>query len=170
MGLVATGIPIFIVGLLLAIPTKPYYGATPENEWAHYIQPYLPAWAIPSPDGDAVRHFYEGLPAGAPVPYGAWLGPLLWWLSLIFAVYFLCFCLVVILRRQWVEHERLAFPITEVPRLLIETSEGSCLPPILRARPSGLSRTPRAPARRPIRSWRDNTPGRGEPRANPVQE
>jgi len=31
MGLVASGIPIFMVGLLLAIPSKPYYGATPEN-------------------------------------------------------------------------------------------------------------------------------------------
>jgi len=134
MGLVATGIPIFIVGLLLAIPSKPYYGATPENEWAQYIQPYLPNWAIPSPDGDAMRHFYEGLPSGMPIPYEAWLAPLGWWLSLIFAVYFICFCIVVILRRQWVEHERLVFPVTEVPRLLTEEREGAALPPIMQDR------------------------------------
>jgi hypothetical protein len=134
MGLVATGIPIFIVGLLLAIPSKPYYGATVENEWAHYIQPYVPAWAIPSPEGRAVRYFYEGLPSGAEIPYGAWAGPLLWWLSLIFAVYFACFCLVVILRRQWVEHERLAFAVTEVPRLLTQTEPGRVLPAICRTR------------------------------------
>ncbi len=134
MGLVATGIPIFIVGLLLAIPSKPFYGATPENGWAHYIQPYLPPWAIPGPEGNAVRYFYEGLPSGASIPYSAWAGPLCWWLSLIFAVYFLCFCIVVILRRQWVEHERLSFPVAEVPRLLIEAQEGRALPPILRAR------------------------------------
>ena len=135
MGLVATGIPIFIVGLLLAIPTKPYYGATPENQWADYIQPYLPAWAIPNPDGDAARFFYEGLPSGAPIPWGAWAGPLLWWLSLIFAVYFLCFCLVVILRRQWVDNERLAFPVTEVLRLLSESRPGAALPAIMYSRP-----------------------------------
>ena len=134
MGLVASGIPIFMVGLLLAIPSKPYYGATPENEWASFVQPYLPEWAIPNPQGEAMRWFYEGMPRGEVIPYDAWIGPLFWWLSLIFAVYFACFCLVVILRRQWMEHERLTFPVTEVPRLLTEESESSSLPQILQSR------------------------------------
>ncbi|MEW6753071.1 MAG: DUF6785 family protein, partial [Candidatus Latescibacterota bacterium] len=81
----------------------------------------------------AMRYFYEGLPADTPLPLGAWLRPMLWWLSLILVVYFVCFCLVVVLRRQWVQHERLVFPITEVPRLLAE--EGNpCLPPIVQSR------------------------------------
>ncbi len=134
MGLVASGIPIFVAGYLLAVISKPYYGATPENEWAAYLHPYLPHWAIPSPDHQAMRYFYEGLPADQPLPLGAWLGPLGWWLSLILAIYLVCLCLVVILRRQWVEHERLAFPLTEVPRLLLEQSPGNPLPPILRTR------------------------------------
>lgn len=134
MGLVATGIPVFIVGLLLAIPTKPYYGATPENQWADYIQPYLPTWAIPSPDGNAVRFFYEGLPSGGTIPWGAWAGPLTWWLSLVFSVYFLCFCVVVILRRQWVDNERLAFPVAEVPRLLTESQPGRALPAVMNSK------------------------------------
>jgi len=120
MGLVVSGIPIFIVGTWLAIISSPYYAATPENEWAGYIQPYLPDWAIPSPGGDAMRWFYEGMPSGQNMPLGAWLGPLGWWLSLILTVYFVCFCLVVILRRQWIVHERLIFPLTEMPRVLIE--------------------------------------------------
>ena len=134
MGLVASGIPNFMVGFMLAIVSKPYYGATPENGWAGYIQPYLPEWAIPSPEGDAMRFFYEGLPQGGAIPWGVWLGPLIWWLGLIFAVYFLCFCVVVVLRRQWMDNERLVFPITEVPRLLTEVEAGSALPPILRSR------------------------------------
>ena len=133
MGLVASGIPIFMVGLLLSIPSKPYYGATPENGWDADIQPFLPDWAIPSPEGGAMRYFYEGLPQGAAIPWDAWLGPLAWWLGLVLAIYFLCFCVVVILRRQWMEHERLVFPVTEVPRLLTE-DDGSSLPPILRSR------------------------------------
>ncbi len=116
----------------MAILSLPYDGATPENEWAEYIQPYLPHWAIPSPDRQAMRYFYEGLPAGHPLPWGAWLAPLGWWLSLILAIYLVCFCLVVILRRQWVERERLVFPLTEVPRLLLE--EGAPLPPLFRSR------------------------------------
>ena len=133
MGLAASGIPIFMVGLLLSIPTKPYYGATPENGWAGLIQPFLPEWAIPSPDGEAMRYFYEGLPRGAVIPWDAWLGPLAWWLALVLAIYYLAFCIVVILRRQWMDHERLVFPVTEVPRLLAE-DDGSALPPIVRTR------------------------------------
>ena len=133
MGLVTSGIPIFIVGTLLSIPSKPYYGATPENQWAVFLQPYLPEWIIPSPDSDAMRYFYEGSPRGMPVPFDAWLGPLAWWLSIIFAVYFLSFC-VVVMRRQWVDNERLVFPVTEVPRLLAEDQPGRSLPPILDSR------------------------------------
>lgn len=126
MGLVVTGIPVFILGTLIALIASPYYAATPENDWAGYIQPYLPSWAIPQPVGDSLRWFWEGLPAGQPFPLGVWLGPLWWWLSLIGAVYFVCLCLVVLLRRQWVEQERLIFPLTEMPRLLIE-EEGGCI-------------------------------------------
>jgi len=133
MGLAASGIPIFMVGLLLSIPSKPYYGATPENGWISLIQPYLPNWAIPSPDGEAMRFFYEGMPRGASIPWDAWLVPLAWWFALILAIYYLSFCIVVILRRQWMDHERLVFPVTEVPRLLAE-SDGGALPPVMRTR------------------------------------
>ena len=135
MGLVVSGMPIFMVGIILAIISKPYYGATPENEWALYIQPYLPEWAVPT-DHDAMKYFYEGLPVGVEdIPFGPWIGPLLWWLSLVLAVYFVCFCLVVILRQYWTVHERLAFPLAEVPLLLVEERSGSALPPVFRARP-----------------------------------
>ena len=120
MGLAATGIPTFIVGTVLSILASPYYGATPENDWAGNIHPYLPSWVVPAPDGGAMRWFYEGLPKGQSIPFEAWLGPLFWLLSLILTVYFVCFCLVVIFRRQWVEHERLVFPLMEMPRLLID--------------------------------------------------
>lgn len=63
MGLVASGMPIFIVGLILSIISKPYYGALPTNEWAVYVHPHLPDWAIPDPAHDAMRFFYEGLPS-----------------------------------------------------------------------------------------------------------
>jgi hypothetical protein len=39
MGLVASGIPIFVAGYILAVISKPYYAATPENEWRSFVQP-----------------------------------------------------------------------------------------------------------------------------------
>ena len=82
-----------------------------------------------------MRHFYEGLPSGQGIPFEAWLGPLFWWLSLIFAIYFICFCMVVIFRRQWAENERLVFPLMEMPRLLMDDDGQS----ILRSKLFGLA-------------------------------
>ena len=128
MGLVAASIPLWIVGYLLAILSAPYYAATPENDWANFVHPYLPAWAIPENDGDAMRWFYEGLPAGEAIPYAVWIGPLCWWLSLILTVYFVSFCLVAIFRRQWVEREKLPFPLMELPRGLVEEDDAHTTP------------------------------------------
>jgi hypothetical protein len=135
MGLVASGMPIFIVGLILSIVSKPYYGAMPENDWARLIQPHLPRWAIPDPAEDAMRFFYEGLPDEAlAIPWGAWAGPLLWWLALVLALYFVGFCTVVVLRRHWMQRERLSFPLTEVALMLTEESPSSVWPPVLKTR------------------------------------
>ena len=48
MGLVTTGIPIFMMGYVLSIPTTPYYFASAENQWGTYVLPYLPTWLLPS--------------------------------------------------------------------------------------------------------------------------
>ena len=128
MGLVVSGIPIFMVGWGLAIIASPYYGATPENNWAEYIHPYLPEWAVPQDEGGAMRWFYEGLPSDQGFPFQIWIGPLFWWTSLVLAVYFISFCLVVVFRRQWIEHERLTFPMTELPRLMVEEGDDGSVP------------------------------------------
>ena len=125
MGLAVTGIPVFVLGTLLALIASPYYAATSENQWREVIQPYLPRFAIPDPYGDKVRWFWEGLPAGQGIPFDVWIPPLFWWLTLILTVYFICFCIVVILRRQWQEEERLVYPLMELPRLLLEEESES---------------------------------------------
>ena len=135
MGLVASGMPIFIVGLILSIVSKPYYGAMPDNNWASLVQPHLPDWAIPSSAGDAMRFFYEGLPnKGLAIPWRVWVEPLAWWLGLVLALYLVGFCTVVVLRRHWMERERLSFPLTEVALVLTEESRSSVWPSALKNR------------------------------------
>ena len=135
MSLAIIGIPVFLTGYFLAIPTTPYYFASAENEWGTHVVPHLPAWLLPSNEGLAMTWFFEGLPIGEPTPWltllGAWTMPLVWWLSFIFALFFVCFCIVVILRKQWVERERLAYPLMEVPQTLVAEPERG-LPAILR--------------------------------------
>ncbi|MBI2503221.1 MAG: hypothetical protein HYW07_08300 [Candidatus Latescibacteria bacterium] len=139
MGLVVSGIPAFLVGYFLAIPTTPYYFASAENQWDQYVLPYLPKWLMPSNEGLAMTWFFEGLPLGEPVPWDtllrAWAMPLFWWLSFIWTLYFVCFALVVILRKQWVERERLIYPLMEVPQaLLADTGTPGRVPPVMRRR------------------------------------
>ena len=128
MGLVVSGIPIFTVGWGLAIIASPYYGATPDNNWAEYVHPYLPEWTLPQNEGEAMRWFYEGLPSGQDFPFQVWMEPLFWWTSLVLTVYFVSFCLVVIFRKQWIDYERLTFPMTELPRLMVEERDGGTIP------------------------------------------
>ena len=123
-----------LVANLLPIMTGAFYYATPENQWAELIHPYLPDWLVIS-DPLASKYFYEGAPSGFPIPWGIWLRALLPWVVLMFAVYFVMICMTVILRRQWVEGERLVFPLTKLPLEMVEGSDGDAiLPPFLRNR------------------------------------
>ncbi len=134
MALVATAIPTigFSEYLLPIIAGFTYY-ATPENNWQATFQPLLPSWAVPQ-DDVAVRHFFEGLPDGLPLPWGAWLEPLLWWVVFILAVYWTSACLMVIVRRQWMEREKLLYPLIQVPLEMIRDEPGrpSLLKPFFR--------------------------------------
>ena len=120
MMIVASAIPTWgLMANLLPVLPGAYYYATPENGWKELIQPYIPTWAVPQ-DELAIKYFYEGLPSGAGIPWESWAVPLAAWAVLIVAVYALMVSSMVIIRRQWVEHERLVFPLTQLPLEMIK--------------------------------------------------
>ncbi len=132
MGLVGASIPTYgLTGHLIATIAAPYYFATPENHWAEYLHPHIPNWLVPSNKTGAMTWFFEGLPEGAKIPWGAWVIPLFWWFSFVAALFFVLFCIVVILRKQWVEKERLIFPLAQVPLHMVEEAEDKSLFPRL---------------------------------------
>ncbi len=100
-----------ISGTLIGMIGTPYYFATPENRWAEFIHPHLPSWLIPKNDGGAMTWFYEGLPAGASIPWDAWLVPLFWWFAFFCALGLACACVSIIIHRQWSEHEKVVYPM-----------------------------------------------------------
>jgi hypothetical protein len=67
-----------------------------------------------------LRWFFEGLPRGASVPWNFWVVPVFWWMSVIAAFYGCCLFLMVILRKQWIEHERIDYPLMEMPLAVME--------------------------------------------------
>lgn len=122
MMIVASAIPTWgLMANLLPVLPGAYYYATPENGWADLILPFIPEWAAPQ-DPLAIRYFYEGLPVGEAIPWDAWVKPLLSWSALVLSLYAFMISSMVIIRRQWVEHERLLFPLTQLPLEMMRTS------------------------------------------------
>ena len=112
---------------LLTIVTGVQYFATPENEWAILIEPYIPDWIVPQ-SPSAITWFYEGLPAGTPLPWRVWVAPLCYWSILVASLYLVMISSMVILRRQWVERERLIFPIVQVPLEMVQGGQRGVRP------------------------------------------
>ena len=113
MGLIAAAVPAYgLTSYFLGMISVPFYLATPENQWADYFHQYLPTWLLPSNHGHAMEWLYEGLPSSnMAIPWEMWILPLAWWLALIAAIVAGSACLAVMLRKQWAENERLAYPI-----------------------------------------------------------
>jgi hypothetical protein len=103
---------------LVSFIPYPQYMATAENGWASLILPRVPSWLAVS-DARVVPWFWEGLPEGQPLPWGAWLVPLLAVSSFYFALMVATYCLGGLVSRDWMERQRLAFPMAEVPLVLV---------------------------------------------------
>lgn len=127
MMLMAASLPSLglTIPILNIIPAADYF-ASKENGWAEAFFRFIPDW-IRMQDPKAAKAFYESLPAGQPIPWGAWLIPLAAWSAFAFLWFFAYFCLAVLVRRQWVERERLAFPLAELP---LEIARGDERPTI----------------------------------------
>ena len=113
---------------ILPIITAIFYFASPQNHWQEKLFPHLPTRLLVD-DGTGSRLFYEGLAAGTQdqIPYGSWVEPLLWWGLFLTALYITMVSIAVILRRQWMERERLAYPIAQVGLAMIRGEESDRL-------------------------------------------
>ena len=115
MVLVAAGIPSFgLTALLVPFLAGPFYFASPENRYETILHPHIPGWFHPRSER-AITALYEGLPGGQSIPWGEWLTPLGSWSILVLAVYAVFFCLSTLLRRRWVDDEKLVFPLVQLP-------------------------------------------------------
>lgn len=100
------------------IPTiaASFHYATAENGWAGIFQKFVPRWMAQT-DPVALDGFYKGKTA---VPWALWAPQMAAWCGFILALSFATLCIVSLLRRQWVERERLAFPTIALPLALME--------------------------------------------------
>ncbi len=69
------------------------------------------------------------------VPWRAWWRPYLAWLPLLLGAFIACLAISALVRRQWIDHERLPFPLANVTLDFMAPPEpGTRLAPIFRAR------------------------------------
>lgn len=130
IGLIASAVPASaFMGYFIAVISTPFYFASPENQWAEVFFQYLPSWTVADNSERQMQWFYEGLPARAQLPWRTWISPLFWWGLFLVILFFVGSCIMVILRRQWITHEKLAFPLAQVIMQIVEQpAKSSFLP------------------------------------------
>jgi hypothetical protein len=132
MLLMASAIPTMgLIGQIVPLIAAPRYFATPENKWETILWPYLPQWTGPT-DPTVVTGMFEGWARGAVVPWTAWLKPLAAWLPMVGALHFAMVCVMVLFRRQWVDHERLPYPVTQLPLAMATGFDSGSATPFFR--------------------------------------
>jgi hypothetical protein len=89
--------------------------ATPENDWANLFHRFLPPW-LTLRDADVLRGYYEGASSlYTRKNLTAWWTPMAWWCVFIAVLVFVMLCFNSLIRRQWTEREKLAYPIIQLP-------------------------------------------------------
>ncbi len=102
-----------------------FWFATPENEWRELFFRNLPGWLTVS-NKNALKGYYEGDSNFYLLDnIKAWYVPLLWWSAFIFAFIFVMLCINIIVRKQWIEKDKLAYPIIQLPLTIIRQESPS---------------------------------------------
>jgi hypothetical protein len=110
-------------GWVVPVSTGPFYYATPENGWQKWFS-LIPSWWRPN-DYQDIRRFYEGPKMGEAIHWAVWWKPLLAWGPFVLVFYLTFLCLTILLRKAWIEHERLLFPLAQLPLEVTDESSGS---------------------------------------------
>src|SRR6266545_186579 len=145
----ASGLMRYLLGTLVGVLYQPGVNA----DYARVLGDLkLPEWIFPTiRSGDVVarandpvvQYYYFRTPGVEnnliahflAVPWSAWMRPAVVWGIFIAAFWGAILCAAVIVRKQWVENERLPFPIAQIYLSLIEPPErGRMLNSLFRSR------------------------------------
>ena len=108
--------------------TYAYWHATPENKWQSLFFRYLPSWLLVT-DKDALtamNHGHVNLYSPQGLVYlKAWIVPLIGWGLFFLTLVGMYLCLTVLIRRAWIENEKLTFPLVQLPLAMTSDSAGA---------------------------------------------
>lgn len=120
--------------LFLTVGPALFYYGTRENGWADAFYGHVPSWFAPGWDGKTYQQqvidpLYIGGLSFSEVPWHAWLVMVTAWSGFLLLIYSLLFFTSLLLRRQWIEHEALAFPLVQLPLQMVEATGREGAPP-----------------------------------------
>jgi hypothetical protein len=109
--------------ILVPLMGHAFWYATPENEWAELIHPYIPSWMVVSDKKALQDHYMGGSTFYTWEHIRIWCVPILAWSGFILALVFAMMSINLIVRRQWVEKDKLTYPIIQLPLEMINRPE-----------------------------------------------
>ena len=98
-----------------------YWYASPENRWQSLFFRFIPHWLVMT-NHAALKGYYEGN-VSIYGPDGrhylmSWIVPLLVWGGFFLTLVGVYLCMTIIVRKGWIENEKLTFPIVQLPLVL----------------------------------------------------
>ena len=104
-----------IIRQLVPLMANPFWFATPENEWEELFFRHLPDW-LTVPNRHLLRGYFESDENfWQPQYINAWIIPILAWTGFVVLLLFVTLCINIVIRQQWIEHEKLSYPLTVMP-------------------------------------------------------
>ena len=105
-----------------------YWHASQENKWQSLFFRYLPHWLVIT-DPDALKAWNRGQ-VNIYSPQGltylrAWMLPLAAWGLFFLTLLGTYLCLTILVRRAWIENEKLTFPIVQLPIAMTADDAGT---------------------------------------------
>lgn len=100
------------------------HGANDANRYRELFFRYLPkAWFVTD------TYALQGLYKGSSTPWTAnvmrsWLGPLALWGAFMMTLVGVMMCMNILIRKQWTEHEKLVFPLIQLPLEMTSPDSG----------------------------------------------
>jgi len=117
-------VSVDFMDVLFPMLGHPVRYATAENNWRALFLTSLPRWFYVT-DREALNPWYTG--HANPYTWNhlrAWAIPLAVWGGFILVLLGTMLCINLILRRQWTQHERLSYPVIQLPMEMTDPQSG----------------------------------------------
>lgn len=108
------------IEVLVPILSYPFRYATAANRWAADIVPHLPPWLMVSNPAAVERYWIGGADLWSSGDLAVWARPAILWTMFLAGLVLSGACINALLRKQWADHERLAYPLVQLPMELVE--------------------------------------------------